>query len=117
MKSFFTCALVGLLIFTGIVGIGWVLTGNQFLMYGFFAPKVEAVRRDTFEQSKAYRQGMAQELENMRFQYEQADPKHREALASIIRHRVADLDPSALSPDMRAFVISLSNGKPSTFNR
>ena len=38
------------------MGLGWVAQGNSFFMYKFFAPKQEQVRRETFEQSKAYRQ-------------------------------------------------------------
>ena len=50
------------------------------------------MRRETFEESKAYNAGMIQELQNMQFEYVKAAPEQKDALASIILHRVADYD-------------------------
>lgn len=90
-----------------LVVLSWVAQGNAFALYRYFAPKTEAVRRETFEQSKAYRQGLVQELQNMQFQYEQATPDHRAALRSIILRRVADVPDDALTVDLRAFISTL----------
>jgi hypothetical protein len=84
--------------------IAFALQGTAFFLYKVFAPRQEAVRRDVFEQSKAYNEGMRQELQNMAFQYAQADEGHKSALASLILHRVADYDISKLDPDMLNFV-------------
>jgi len=89
------------------LGVTWIVQGNDFFLYRCFAPKYEQVRRETFEQSKAYNEGMAQELQRMQFEYVQADDEHKAALASIILHRVADYDESRLPPDLHAFVESL----------
>jgi len=89
------------------VVLGFVIQGTDFFLYRTFAPKYEQVRRETFEQTKSYRQGMAQELENMRFQYEQADDAHRDALADLILHRAADVDPYSLSPELASFISNL----------
>lgn len=86
-----------------------VIQGEDFFLYRFFAPKYEQVRRQTFEQSKAYNQGMIQELQNMQFQYEQASPEHKTALASIILHRAADYPSDAMPQDLSRFVQSLKN--------
>jgi len=110
MKSLFqTIGILALLIITVVVlgGLGWVLTGNDLAMTKFFAPKYEQVRRETFEQSKAYRQGTIQELQNMQFKYEQAEPAHKAALAAIILRRAADFED--LPPDLRGFVQQLKN--------
>lgn len=85
MKS----ALIGI---GGIAVAVWVLQVNDLTMTKVFSPRYEQVRRNTFEKSKAYNQGMIQELENMQFQYEQAGPEHRAALADLILHRSADFD-------------------------
>jgi len=85
----------------------WAIQGSDFALYRFFAPKQEAVRREVFEQSKAYNQGMVQEIQNMQFEYVKATPDQKAALASIILHRTADFDMSKLSPDTRAFIDSL----------
>ena len=55
--------LLAVLLVGVVCGVGWLAQGNDFLLFQFFAPKYEAVRRETFEQSKAYNQGMIQELQ------------------------------------------------------
>ena len=96
------------------LGLTWLVQGNQFFLYQYFAPKEEAVRRETFEQSKAYRQGMVQELQSMRFEYAKAGPEHRQALASLILHRSADFDRDAMPADLRDFIDGLRNPSPTT---
>lgn len=90
-----------------LMGLTWVIQGNDFFLYKVFAPKYEDVRRETFEHSKAFNQGMIQELQNMQFEYIQADESHKAALASIILHRVADYDESKLPADLRSFIQQL----------
>lgn len=94
----------------GLLALVWVFQGNDFFLYKTFAPKYEQVRRETFEQSKAYRQGMVQELRNMQFEYLQADAEHQKALASVILHRAADVDMDMLPTDLQAFINSLRKG-------
>ena len=96
---------VGFLIL--LLSVSWVVQGNEFFLYKVFAPRMEQVRREVFEQSKAYNQGMQQEIENMIFQYQQADEGHRQALAAIILHRVADYDLDKMPSDVRTFILSL----------
>ena len=90
-----------------IVGLSWALTGNSLALYTYFAPRQEAVRRQVFEETKAYRQGMVQDLQNMQFQYAQATPVQQEALASIILHRAADVPDEILPQNLREFVNNL----------
>jgi hypothetical protein len=101
-------AILGIVGFLVIVfGLSWLVQGNDFFLYKVFAPRQEAVRREVFEQSKAYNQGMIQELQNMQFEYVKAAPEHRQALASIILHRAADYDDNKLPADLRTFVRDL----------
>ena len=90
-----------------IIALGWIVMGNEFFLYKFFAPRQEAVRRQVFEQTKSYNQGMIQELQNMQFQYEQADAQHKAALASLILHRSADFPAESLPPDLDRFIRDL----------
>lgn len=83
----------------GILGLGWVIQGNDFFLYKTFAPKYEAVRRDTFEQSKAYNQGMAQELSSARLDYIKGDKEQKQAIRSLVLHRVAGYDVNMLHDD------------------
>jgi len=98
---------VGIAVVLLLIGLGWALTENDVAMDRHFSPQREEVRRETFEQSKAYRQGLVQELQNMQFQYEQADPAHKVALADIILRRAADVDPDTLPPSLRQFTSQL----------
>lgn len=77
--------------------------------YEFFAPRYENARRHAFEQTRSFNAGMVQQLEDMRFQYESADPAHRAALASIILHEAAgyNLDDVDVPSDLRAFIRAL----------
>ena len=94
-----------------LLGLSWAVMGNQFFLYKVFAPKVEQVRRETFEQSKAYNQGQIQELSNMQFQYEQATSEHQLALRSIILRRAADFDENRLPPDLFRFIQQLRRAR------
>jgi len=100
----------GVLAVIVLFALTWLVMGNEFFLYKIFAPKQEAVRREVFEQSKAYNQGMIQELQNMRFEYIKADKEHQVALASIILHRAADYDENRMPIDLRQFIHNLKEG-------
>lgn len=89
------------------IAVVWLLAFNGLLMGAYFGPKQEQVRRNTFERSKAYNDGMVQEIQAMQFQYEQADDKHKAALASIIRHRLAGYQNHQLPSEIEEFVRTL----------
>lgn len=101
-----------LAIFGGVIGFGaltWGLAYHDLLFTAFFAPKYEQVRRNTFEQSKSFRSGAVQELQNMQFEYIKADPEHKKALADIIRHRAVEVPPDAMPSDLQSFISNLPN--------
>lgn len=90
-----------------VIALGWIFTGNNLLMDKFFAPKQEQVRREVFEQTKSYNQGMVQELQNMQFEYIKATPEQQKALRSIILHRAADYPADKLPADLYSFIEEL----------
>lgn len=92
----------------GIVLIICGISELSYRLYQHYAPREEAVRREVFEQSKAYNQGMSQEIQNMEFEYVKATPEQKQALRSIILHRVADFDLGKLPPSTREFVNQLT---------
>lgn len=101
---------IGCLMMLVIIAISWIATGNEFFLYKFFAPKTEAVRRQTFEQSKAYNQGMAQELSRMKYDWITADAEHKAALAAYARQTSADYPLDKLPPDLRTWVLQIRSG-------
>lgn len=95
-----------------VLGISWIAQGNDFFLYKFFAPKQEAVRRQVFETTRSFNQGMVQELQNMQFDYaKEKDQKAKDALASIILHRASgyNLDDPIVPSDLRAFIQKLKD--------
>lgn len=90
-----------------ILALSWIATGNNFFLYKVFAPAQEQVRREVFEQTKSYNQGMVQQIRGYMASYAQADSSQKDALASVIIHETADYDESKLPADCQAFIIKL----------
>ncbi len=87
-----------------LFGLGWIIQGNDFFMFNFFAPKYEQARRETFEQSKAYNEGMAQELRRMQLEFVRANPEQKQAIASLILHQFAGYEDGNLPSDLKSFM-------------
>ena len=99
------------------LGLVWLIQGNSFFMYRFFAPKYEEVRRQVFENTPSYKWGMIQELENMKFKYEQANPEQKDALAAIILHRTSVYGEDRLPSDLHTFVKQLKNHRSLSYDK
>ena len=93
-------------IFVVLAGV-WFIAGNNLAMMKVFAPATEKVRRETFEQSKAYRDGMVQELRSLQIEYIKAADDVKPALAAAIRHKAVGLPEDALPNDLRVFIQSI----------
>jgi hypothetical protein len=102
-------SIIGILVV--VLGLTWIIQGNDFFMYKFFGIKYENVRREIFEQSQAYNQGMVQELDNMMFEYQGADKEHKAALASIFLRRASYYGIEKLPPDLKQFANQLKERK------
>ncbi len=88
-------------------GLTWIVQGNDFFLYKVFAPAQENVRREVFENTKSYNQGMVQELQNMQFEHVKASDEHKKALASVILQRSADFPEDKMPNDLRVFISDL----------
>jgi hypothetical protein len=100
-------AVIGFLILSALFALGWIVAYNNLAMMKVFAPATEQVRRETFENSKAYRDGMVQELRSMQFEYVLADDAHKAALANVIRHKIAGFPEAAIPYDLQQFIKEL----------
>lgn len=96
-------AVLGL---AGLFGLQYV----GLLYFGFFAPRFEEVRRQTFEGSTAYNHGMIRDLQNLRMSYLTASPEAKAALRATILHRFAAYPSDKLPVELRAFYLQLQNG-------
>jgi hypothetical protein len=94
-----------------LIGLGWVLAINDFAMFKFFAPKQEAVRRQTFEESKAYKQGMINELRDYQRDYIKGDKDQKAALRTIVLRQADQIPADELPSDLRSFIFDLRSSK------
>ncbi len=84
---------IGLLSIFGLAGILALAFGlNLFglAQYSFFAPRIEQVRRNVFEQSQAYNEGMQRDMEEFMLDYmaPTAAPGQKAAICAVARHRI-----------------------------
>ncbi len=98
---------IGIGVLVLVLGITWIFQGNDFFMYKYFGIKYENTRREIFEQSQAYNQGMVQELDNMMFEYQKADEEQKGALGSIFLRRASYYGIDKLPADLREFAEKL----------
>lgn len=96
--------ILALIIFS--MALGWAIKGNQFFMYKFFAPKEEAVRRETYEQTKSYRQGSVQRLGTLCQQVAEADDGHKGMINDIIKHEFEEWDINDVPPHLRPCLLT-----------
>ena len=93
------------------LGGTWLAQGNNFFLYKVFAPQQEKVRREVYENTPSYVQGMVQDLQDLQRDYMKADAahdeEHKKALASMILHRSASFPEDQIPPDLRAFIWGL----------
>lgn len=78
-------------------------------MQGFFAPKFENVRRQTFENSQSYNDGMVQQLSSYYLEYQKADAEQKKAILSVVAHQYANYPVDRLPGHLRSFVSSALN--------
>jgi hypothetical protein len=93
-----------------LLAVGWFVRANFIVQDAALAPMEEAVRRKTFEQSKAYKQGLAQDIRSLQQDYLMADEQHKKVLRSVIVHRTADVELSELPSDLASFVAQMRGG-------
>lgn len=108
------------LVLVVLMGLGWIVQGNDFFMYKFFAPKQEQVRHDVFKNSQAYTDGMVQELQQYMLEYHKAGPEHKAALRTVIVRQSTKVDEKYLPSDLVAFIRQMKaeemNPPSQTFN-
>jgi hypothetical protein len=105
IKGFFITLLVILV----LIAAGFGLNYAGLMNTAFFQPKYEQIRRNTFEQSQAYNEGMIRDLENIRNQYLAAnDPASKAALRATFIHR-AEGYPNTLPSDLQSFYDNIRN--------
>ena len=90
-----------------IIAVCLLAAGLQYLdiaNYRFFETKREDARREVFNSTQSFNEGMAKEIRNYQFSYIKADKEQKKMLATVILHQVAGCDTNKFPPDIRAFI-------------
>jgi hypothetical protein len=94
-----------------ILAFGAVVFGLNYAglaSYGFFAPRYEAVRRDTMIQSRAYSEASTREMYRFKLQYLLAKTDdERSTIRAFALHESAAFERDRLPNDLQAFLNSL----------
>lgn len=110
MKEIVAVVLIIAVFLAVVLGLTWIIQGNDFFMYKFFAPKMEQVKREVFEKSKEYQHGTIQELDKMRLEYVKTNDADIKAAIGIRALRmVAEFDKSKLPADLREWIYSIES--------
>ena len=77
-----------------------------------FGAGISSSQTEVFQHSKAYTQGMAQDLARQMEELNQSkDPEARGAIISYIQETYASYDPNTINnPQLRSFLIDVMNG-------
>jgi len=87
-----------------LAAITWFFMANDAAQNRVFSPYNEETRRETFEQSKTYREGTVQDMYKMQIEFDKSkDVIEQKAIANLVVHRLADFPRSALPEDLRFF--------------
>lgn len=106
MRTLFAVIGIAVSIAVGVTA----LNALGFVNFAFFAPRYEEVRRQTFEQSRAFNEGMVRDLENLRLQRTAAKTDaERDVIDATIRHRFSVYSEESLPPDLRSFYHAIMN--------
>ena len=96
---------ISVLVLLALLVLPWIIQGDDYFLYKYFGPKREEVRRQVFEETRSFRQGLIQELTQMQFAYEHATADEQPRLRQVILRRVRDLpDEDILPNDLKLFV-------------
>jgi hypothetical protein len=99
--------IVGAFVLILFGGASWGVRSCTYAQDKAFLSKEEQLRREAFEQSKAYNEGVAKDLHGAQLDYIKANPEQKKAIASVVLHRLAGYDTTQLPPDLRSFVSEL----------
>lgn len=109
MKNALAYIFMGLLTVAVMLGLTWIMQGNEFFLRAYFAPKYEAVRRDTMIESRAYSEATTRRLYDLRRQYTQASTDdEKAAIKALALHEANAFDHNRLPPDLRLFLAQLN---------
>ncbi len=96
-----------------VLGIGVIVGIYEFgfRLYEYYNPKYEQVRRNTYEQSRAFREGTVRDLENLALEFARASPEAKAAIRITARHRLANIPDELLTSQLLKFKAELDRAQ------
>ena len=107
MKDGFKVFGYAFLVLLAIYVLGFFATGGELAIYRFWAPQMEDVKREVFEQTQSYVQGKNTYIARLRRDYESSEGPQRESIHRLILSEAETIDEGNLTASNRAFVNSL----------
>jgi len=92
-----------------VTGLTWFGNSLGLWQFSFFAPRIEAVRYNTFQQSQSYNEGMIRDLEDIQLQWNAATPEQKSVLRAVALHRFEVYPLDHLPPDLQNFYQQLKD--------
>lgn len=94
--------LAALVFFAGVI---FGLNYAGYASFSFFAPRVEAIRRDQMIESRSYTEGTIRELYTLQRQYQSAKTdEERATIAAAAQHEFSIFPKERLPGDLRTFM-------------
>jgi len=87
----------------GMAAIGVFGAEYNFRLTEHYQPKYEQVRRETFESSQAYNEGVQRDIANLRLDWLGASGGQKDAIRSLALERINGLPSSTRTPQIEAF--------------
>jgi hypothetical protein len=87
-----TAAVIGVVLafFAVTTALGFLIQGQSFILYKYFAPKEEAVRTQIYRQNQSYQDGTVNDLTKLQIEYAGAtSPEQKMILADAVIHKSA----------------------------
>lgn len=92
--------MIGLVIAVLIIESGNFLS---FWNFSFFAPKVEQVRYNTFENSQSYNDGMIRDLQEFQLEWAGSTDSQKDTIRAVVLQRFSHYDESRLPTNLQLF--------------
>lgn len=97
--------------FAVIVVLGGLIIGlseTGLLWREKYEVKHQDISREVFEHTKSRVHGVTQDLADLYQEYQTADEKQKQGIASIVRMRFSNFDKGLInSPELRAFLVEM----------
>jgi hypothetical protein len=99
--------LIILGVLVALVGLPWLIQGNDFYLTKMFAPKMEQVRYDTFKQSKSHIEGNIDDLRQDYRIWIKGDAEQRSMIRTGVIQKMDKIDEKTLPSDLYEWVQKL----------